>query len=239
MIKGLFISKAGMLPQKAALEVTAKNLANLNTIGYKKQRFFIRHLLDAMAGQSPHENNKALGDTDTDFSPGTLKQTDNPLDVAISGDGFFVIQVNGENLYTRNGSFTLDGEGRLVTLEGDPVVTDGGEVQLQGGKVTINEQGQILVNDRPVARLKIVTFDDPAALERLSGTYFAPGNASETEPDPASIQLRPGYLETSNVDPVQEMVQLIELNREFSLNQKMIRSQDRTLEQLIQKAGSA
>ncbi|RMG67595.1 MAG: hypothetical protein D6715_04405 [Calditrichaeota bacterium] len=149
------------------------------------------------------------------------------------------MQVDGKNLYTRNGSFTLDGEGRLVTLDGNPVVTDGGEVQLQGGQVSITEEGRILLNGKPVARLKLVTFDNPLALERVGSTYFAAGNATETELEPGKVQLRPGYLETSNVEPIQEMVHMIELNRQFELNQKMIHAQDRTLEQLISKAGSA
>ena len=192
MLKGLYLSKAGMLPQKQQLEVAANNLANINTIGYKKEDIFFRHLVNAVNASDP-----AQGEQKIDFSEGALRHTGNPLDAAIVGDGFFVVQTDQGEAYTRNGSFSLDGEGRLVTQSGDPVLSDSGELQIQGKSVKINEKGELLVDGH----------------------------------------IRGGFLEGSNVNGIQEMISLIDLNRNYELGQKSIQSQDRTLDKLINEAG--
>jgi len=236
MLKGLFVNKAGMLAQQRRLDVAANNLANLNTIGFKKENVFFRRLLEAMANPVD-DNTRATGATRLDFSQGTLKETGNPLNVAVDGRGFFVIQTEQGTFYTRNGAFQLDGEGRLVTVDGYAVATDGGEVQIAGGSVSITEKGEILVDGKTVGRLRIVDFDDPHLLEPVGSTHFALGEATEKEMTAEEINLRPGYLETSNVDPIAEMVTLIEVNREYELAQKSIHSQDSSLDKLINQAG--
>lgn len=236
MLKGLFVNKAGMLAQQRRLDVAANNLANLNTVGFKKERVFFRRLLEAMANPA-EDNNRAPGSTRLDFSQGTLKETGNPLNVAIDGNGFFVIQTEQGTFYTRNGAFQLDGEGRLVTADGYPVATDGGEVQIAGGSARITEKGDILVDGQSVGRLRIVDFDDPQLLKPVGSTHFAPGDATEKELTAEEINLRPGYLETSNVDPISEMITLIEVNREYELAQKSIHTQDSSLDKLINQAG--
>jgi len=237
MLKGLYINKAGMLPQQKRLEVAANNLANMNTIGYKKESVFFDKLIDAMAGE---QENSVITTARIDFSQGRLYETGNPLDVAINGEGFFVIQTEKGEVYTRNGNFTLDSEGRLVTRDGYPVMTDSGEfqiTQITPGKVRFTERGEIVVDDQIVGRLKIVTFDDPNLLVRIGNSYFTEGDASEIELLPDEINIRPGYLEGSNVEGIQEMVEMIEINRQYELGQKAITVQDRLLEKLINTAG--
>ncbi|RMF59023.1 MAG: flagellar basal-body rod protein FlgF [Calditrichaeota bacterium] len=237
MLKGLFINKSGMLAQQRRLDVAANNLANLNTIGFKRETVFFRKLLDAMAESDTVDANRTPGASHIDFRQGTLKETGNPLDVAIVGEGFFVVQAEEGELLTRNGNFQLDGEGRLVTLEGFPVATDGGEIQISGGRLTFSEKGEIMVDGQIVGRLKLVTVDDPQLLEQRGNTFFAQGKASISDLSAEKVNLRAGYLETSNVDPLQEMITMIEVNREYELGQKSIKSQDESLDKLINKAG--
>ncbi len=232
MLKGLYLSKAGMLPQKQQLEVAANNLANINTIGYKKEDIFFRHLVNAVNASDP-----AQGEQKIDFSEGALRHTGNPLDAAIVGDGFFVVQTDQGEAYTRNGSFSLDGEGRLVTQSGDPVLSDSGELQIQGKSVKINEKGELLVDGQSVGRLRIVTFDDPQRLLRIGKNYFSQGDTVPSDVPEDDVDIRGGFLEGSNVNGIQEMISLIDLNRNYELGQKSIQSQDRTLDKLINEAG--
>lgn len=237
MLKGLFVNKTGMLIQQRRLEIAANNLANLNTIGFKKENIFFQKLVEALADPRESDGNRTPGSTRVDFQAGAFQKTGNPLDVAIGGEGFFEVQGDEGTFYTRNGSFRLDAQGRLVTADGNPVMSDGGEIQIAGSNATINEKGEILVDGQSVGRLKVVTFDDPQLLVKVGGTYFEEGQAT-AEPLPAEeIDLRPGYLEGSNVDAVREMVGMIELNREYELGQKAIKAQDDTLDKLINQAG--
>ncbi len=241
MLKSLFVNKAGMLEQQRRLDIAANNLANLNTIGYKKDTVFFHKLAEAIAESSAEsgnsDQNRTPGASQVFFSMGALQHTDNPLDVAISGDGFFVVQGEEGNYYTRNGNFQLDGEGKIVTPDGFTVMTDGGALQVSGGKIRINEQGEITVNNQTVGRLRIVKFDNPHQLERVGNAYFKGDNAGEQELPTEAINLRPGFLELSNVEPIMEMVRMIEINREYELGQKTIHAQDQTLEKLINQAG--
>ncbi len=239
MIKGLFISKAGMLPRQRQLEITANNLANMNTIGYKKDRVFFRHLIDSLQGQDQQAADEAMasGDVSTDFSTGPVRKTGNPLDVAIVGEGFFVIETPQGKVYTRNGNFTLDSQGRLITQDGYSVLGNGGEIQIAGNDVSINEAGDILVEGKAVDRIRVVRFEDPTQLLKIGSTYFSPEEDAATVVQPEKVQLRQGYLEGSNVTGVSEVVEMIELYRQFELGQKAIASQDQTLDKLINDAG--
>lgn len=234
MIKGLYINKAGMLPQQRRLDISANNLANINTVGYKKEVLFFRKLIDAM-GDS--EDSQVFTTTSIDFSPGELKQTGNPLNIAIAGEGFFVIQTEAGEVFTRNGNFTLDEQGRLVTQDGYPVMTDSGELQLAGQEIHFTEKGEIVVDNQVVGRLRLVRFDQPEKLVRIGSSYFREGDAIENELTPEEVDLRPGYLEGSNVEPIREMIEMIELNRQYELGQKSISTQDKTLDKLINQAG--
>ncbi len=237
MLKGLFVNKTGMLIQQRRLDIAANNLANLNTVGFKKDKIFFHELAKALADPAEGDANRTPGITEIDFAQGTFRQTDNPLDVAIVGEGFFVIQGEQGEYYTRNGAFHLSENGALVNQFGDSVITDGGEVQLSGASVSINENGEILVDGQSAARLRLVTFDDPQQLVRIGSSYFEAGEAGPEDIPSESITVRAGYLEEANVDPLLEMVSMIELNRQYELGQKSIKTQDDTLDKLINKAG--
>ena len=240
MIKGLYVSKAGMLPRQRQLEINANNLANINTIGYKKDNVFFRHLIDSLQGKDSlnGEREFANGEIATDFSCGPLQETGNLLDLAISDEGFFVIQTPQGNVYTRNGNFTLDPEGRLITQDGFLVMGSGGEIQLAGNNINIAENGSIIVDGEAVDKIRIVHFDDYSRLIKIGGACFSDEEGEAAiEVAPEKIQLRQGYLEGSNVTGIEEIVQMIELYRQFELGQKAIATQDSTLEKLVNDAG--
>ncbi len=164
MLKGLFVSKAGMLAQQRRLEVAANNLANANTLGFKRTQISFTKMLDAMLDETTDEN-RVPGKTAIDFSNGTLKKTGNPLDVAIQGDGFFVLQGPEGEVFTRNGNFTLNEQGELVSQNGWPVLTSQGVIQITNGEeVAINQSGEILVNGKVVGTLRIAVFNNPETL---------------------------------------------------------------------------
>ena len=133
MLKGLNISQAGMIPRQRQLEINANNLANITTVGYKKDNVFFRHLVESMDA-SPDESEKSAvknGEVQTDFTAGSLQKTGNPLDLAIVGDGFFVVNTPDGEVYTRNGNFTMDSDGRILTADGFSVMGSGGEMQVK------------------------------------------------------------------------------------------------------------
>lgn len=237
MLKSLFVNKTGMLMQQRRLDIAANNLANLNTVGFKKDKVFFHQLAKALAEPGETDENRVPGTSSVDFSPGALQHTGNSLDVAIDGEGFFVIQTPEGNYYTRAGNFHLDSEGRLVTPDGYPVVTDGGELQIAGGNATMNERGEVIVNGQSVGRLRVVRFEDLTRLERVGDAYYKTNGSGEEDIPPEKINLRIGYLELSNVNPIMEMIHMIEINREFELGQKAINTQDQTLDKLINQAG--
>lgn len=240
MIKGLNVSKAGMLPRQRQLEIDANNLANINTIGYKKDQVFFRHLIDSL--QATDEKNarasSASGDVITDFSTGSLRETGNPLDLAIVGDGFFVIDTPEGNVFTRNGNFTLAADGRLITQDGYSVLGSGGEIQIAGNDVRISEDGSVLVDGQATDTLRVVRFEDPTLLTKIGGTYFMDeDNAGMMDVESADLKVRQGYLEGSNVTGIKEIVQMIEIYRQFEMGQRAITTQDQTLEKLINDGG--
>ncbi len=237
MLKGLFVSKAGMLAQQRRLEVAANNLANANTLGFKRTQISFTKMLGAMLDETTDEN-RVPGTTTIDFSSGTLKKTGNPLDVAIQGDGFFVLQGPEGEVFTRNGNFTLNEQGELVSQNGWPVLTSQGVIQITNGEeVAINQSGEIQVNGKVVGTLRIAVFNNPETLQPLNNSLFTATNGYYRELDPSEIFVQPGHLETSNVNPLSEMIQLIDINRNFELAQKSAKAQDESLGQLFNRAG--
>jgi flagellar basal-body rod protein FlgG len=164
----------------------------------------------------------------TDFTEGVLEATGRDLDLAIQGDGFFAVQTPNGEAYTRNGSFSLSPSGQLVTSENYPVLTDGGPLTVQGGKLTVTATGQVSVDNAALGTLRIVDFADPSQLKKINGSlYAAPTGAAPTPASP--IVVRQGYLEKSNVDVMKEMAEMMESYRMFETGQRLIQIQDESL----------
>ena len=240
MLRGLSAAASAMLPRIRRQEVTAHNLANVSTAGFKRDRVFEQTLAQTEADFKRFDAEWATShnaSTAIDFSPGMLEQTENPLDLAIEGDGFFVVATDDGERYTRNGHFTISSEGILTTPEGDAVQGKAGEIHLPQGNVTVATDGAVAVDGVNVGTLRLVRFEETGALVRATGSLFAVNDANtQPEDDSASI-IRQGYLEQSNVAAIVEMVNMITTLRGFEADQKSILVQDETLGRAINELG--
>jgi flagellar basal-body rod protein FlgF len=234
MIKGIQTAETAMRPKMARMEVIANNLANVNTTGFKRDRLFVQMLNDSVGGKTD-----AAGDLDgvrvtegVDFSEGSLRQTGNPLDVAIQGRGFFAVNTPGGVRFTRNGSFRLSADGSLVNTDGYQVEGTGGAIRfpgiekLQQATVSIAETGEVLIDKDPIGRLRIVEFADTSVLSKESASLFSAAPGALMTEGSSSSAVKQGVLEESNVDGVEEMIAMTELQRSFDTDQKVLQALD-------------
>ena len=181
------------------------------------------------------QQSQAGAESGRDARPGTLRATGQPLDLALEGPGWFEIATPGGPAYTRNGAFHVDAQGRLVDVAGHPVLGDGGEVSVSRTP-SIGPDGSVREDGRVVARLRIVGFDDPAALVGGTGgvyTAVAPGRSLA----PGESPVRSGHLENANVQPVREMVDLMQAMRRFESVHRALQIHDDMLGRAIRKLG--
>ena len=248
MVKGLYTAYTGMVNEQHRMDVLTNNLANSTTVGFKKEgttsQSFDTVLMYKLKDTSEAPNiprrigydqlGVKIGENYTDYSQGSFKITDNKLDLALSGDGFFSIEFTnkaGETTekYTRDGSFTLTQEGYLVTKDGDFVMGTQGRIKLDPLKdVAVDSSGLIAQDGVPVAQLKITDFEDYDYLKKYGENLLEPVEGARTRQ--ANYKVYSGYLEMSNVNIVTEMVDLIAITRQYESNQKIIKSIDETLD---------
>ncbi|MEX2584029.1 MAG: flagellar hook-basal body protein [Gemmatimonadota bacterium] len=196
-------------------EIAANNLANADTTGFKAERVFARVLGDAIP----------VADTMTDMSAGALTHTGEPLDFAIADGAFMVVETpNGERL-SRGGSFTLDGEGRIVDARGNPLLGEGGEIIVPQGSIDVDAAGTLRVEGREIARLRVETVPPEVQLMHDEGTLFLPDPARADQPA-EERQIRQGQLEASNVNTVGSLVDLISIQRNYSAVQRAVTTMD-------------
>lgn len=230
MIRGLYVAAEGMLARQKAQDVIASNLANANTTGFKAdQPVFettLERTLAVIDGRNhtrigPLSSGAVLSTTYTDPSPGAIQDTGNPFDLAIEGEGFFVIQTPNGNRYTRNGAFGLNSEGMLVTRDGRPVLGTRGIIKIPSkSEVSIVGDGQVSVNGAVIDRVLIVS----GSLTKEPSGWFVGEAKPLSEP-----KIRSGALESSNVNIVREMVAMIEWMKVYEAHQKVIHAQDEAL----------
>ena len=234
MYKGIYIALSGAVLKRRNLDIFAQNIANANTTGYKKERIsFKDYVVPADNKNDLNDDGRVMADLSRsiiDFSSGALSQTGNPLDVALHGKGLFALE---DGKFTRNGSFMMSSEGYLTTESGLKVLGEGGPVQLQGNRIDILPSGDIIVDDVIADRLKIVDFPDKGVLKKLSEGTFTTEETGES----VNAQVSQGFLETSNVNIIQEMVQMLASNREFESYQKMIHAFDEASSKTINELG--
>lgn len=232
MLKGIYNTASSMVPRMRKQEVIANNMANAETVGYKKDSLFLRVFKKeqevSLKGMQPSWEVRMIDKLYTDYSGGSLEATGRELDLALQSGGFFTVLTPNGEAYTRNGAFSLGPDGSLVNSDGYPVLADGGPVILTGNKLSFGNDGQITVDDQAIGKLRIVDFEDPDAVRKVSGTLYAL-NEGATPITPPSVNVRQGYLEKSNVDILREMVEMIDTYRMFETGQKMIQIQDDTL----------
>ena len=173
----------------------------------------------------------------TDFTQGGVTDTGGRLDLALNGSGFFKVQGNeGETLYTRNGSFALT-DGYLTDLDGRRVLGTGGPIYIGSGIVDILSNGEVRVNDNPVGRLDVVDFENKEFLRKIGDNYYGVAENSQVQETPYQGEVLQGHLETSNMNPISGMVEMINILREFEAGQKVIRMQDEMLEKAATELG--
>ena len=216
MNSGYYAACAGLQAQTQALELIANNLANLNTTGYRAQFPMFRDLLPVGA-ESAEPLNQAINDfavmsgSRTDLTSATLERTGNPLDWAIEGKGFFAVKTPSGTLYTRNGNFQVSKGGRLLTASGDPILSEQGEITVPAGTVSISEDGTLSVNGALAGKLRIVEFASGSTPVAAGNSYYsAPDNEMKPSPD---SRIRQGMLETSNVNSISAVVNLLMVQR--------------------------
>jgi flagellar basal-body rod protein FlgF len=234
MIRGLYVAAEGMAARQKAQDVLAMNLANVNTTGFKADRPVFETALQRTlyrvegTGATPIGTLSAgalLTTTYTDLQPGPLMRTGNPLDVAIEGEGYFAVQTPAGIRYTRNGAFSLNAEGILITREGFPVLGTQGVIRLpRSATLEIGEDGSLRIDGKVVDRLQIVQ-----GTMRKDTNGWLVGNATPV----ATPRLITGMLEGANVNIVREMVEMIEYLRAYETHQRVIQAQDETLGRAI------
>jgi flagellar basal-body rod protein FlgF len=225
------------------LATISHNLANATTPGFKRDialtgRF--AHTLDALASRSVPAMNPGDPNSTIDQQNGSLRFTNNAFDVALEGPGFFELSGAEGPLYTRQGDFHLDGQGRLVNASGVAVMGTGGEIFLAGGEHKIERDGRIFEDGKQIAQLRVVQFSRPDGLLKAgNGQYAAAAGEAPTDAGTGDTKthVRQGHLENSNVSSVNEMVRLIETIRHFESQQKVIQGYDEMLERVIRSLG--
>jgi len=231
MNSGMYSALSGSITAMKRLDVISNNLANVNTPGFKKDKMLFESMVNgnvnppAVPQGSTADPILQKDSLFIDYSAGSVTQTGNTLDMAIDGDGFFVVNTPTGPAYTRQGNFRISSDGTLVTSDGYPVMGDGGPVTIPGGSVDVSSSGQVTVDSLPSGMLNLVDFPKPYKLTKTGSALFVPTDP-QTKPQVATGNVRQGHLEGSNVETITEMVQMIESNRYFESCQRVIRGFD-------------
>ena len=212
-------------------EVYANNVANVGTAGYKRDRVFQKVLNEAGRGTSYNMWEVP------DFSQGPLRETTDPFNVAITGSGFFVIDNEDGQRYTRNGSFMLNENGELVLESAGPVMGENGPIEVKG-KMEISIDGNVFVNGTLVDRLKIVDFEDKEnALRKVGHSMYELADDKAEEIEASGYRIDQGFIEESNVNAVEEMVNMLSIMRYFEATQKTMQTLDNVLDRAANQIG--
>jgi flagellar basal-body rod protein FlgF len=224
------IDLSRMMALRTKLDVAANNVANIETTGFRGQQLSFQEYLEPVPGREigvKPERPLSLVNAVLPFTSstgGAIETTGNPLDLAIDGNAYFAVQTDQGERYTRDGSFTLDEQGRLVTAGGQPVLTDRGVVTIppDAGEVSVDPSGQISTRLGALGRLRLVSFDNRASLQAVGGNLFESVRAPSGT-NASSVRLVQGALERSDVQPTLEMAKLAEINRAYEMAAKLLK----------------
>jgi flagellar basal-body rod protein FlgG len=231
---GLLESVETLINQEQRLNQVSNNLANVDTPGYKKETVTFDEML-YQANRFRQRVGKGLH-INTVHQQGVVQKTDAPLDLAISGDGFFRIETPAGIRYTRAGNFQRNNEGLLVTADGYPVLGEGGPITITGNKVDVSRDGRLFIDGVQTNRLAVATADPQALKKEGENLFRLVEGAAEGEPQ--NINILQGHLEKSNVNTVTEMTEMIDLYRAYEGQQKMIRAVDDLDDLAVRRVGS-
>ncbi|MBK8872053.1 MAG: flagellar basal-body rod protein FlgF [Elusimicrobia bacterium] len=233
MIRGIYSNAQAMSALMAKQDVQANNLANVNTHGFKKDRVIFDEFQEVLRGQ---QMSTPIARTSIDPKPGTLSRTDNTLDLAIQGDGFFAVETPQGTRYTRNGGFQWNDKGQMVDSAGRVVLGTGGPIvsRPEGGAIGVGANGTVTMGGEVIGQLNVVEFGEKARLKKVGESLF---EVSGGDAKPAHGQVIQGFLEGSSVNSVQEMADMISTLRLFEANQRSIKYQDEALGKAISELG--
>ncbi len=268
MFRGIYSATSAMLVQEKVLDVVGNNLANVDTSGFRSRvavmQSFPEVLMDRAErytvvdeklreeledesfakfrgytplGTIPLAN--VMSETHMSLRPGVVRETDNPLDVTIGGEGFFVVEDGlGNTFYTRSGQFQKSPDGQLVTHEGEFVLGDGGRIEIgEATEILIDETGQVMADREVIAQLQVVTFENPTYLRHEKHSLLSETPDSGTPEAIEAPRVLGGVLERSNVEVVVEMVRMIEANRAYEGAARAVTIQDEVGGKLFTSVG--
>src|SRR5690349_13372625 len=239
MNAAMYKAVSGSVAQMRRLDVATQSLANLKTPSFKGQRIAFSEILSSEAAAERSGGLVAIAEQRTDFTQGEMQHTGNDFDLALDGQGFFVLGGRSGPRYTREGTFTLAADGTMVNAAGEPVLGEGGPVtehgrpiRISGHKVEVTPEGVVRTEEGEMGRLRVVRFADSRVLSKEArGVYRAPENLkpeSSTE-----YRVLQGSVEQSNVNPIDAMVTMITLHRQFDAYSKVIQMMDGATARMI------
>lgn len=236
MVKGLRHAALALIPKIAQQDVVSNNLANVSTPGFKRDRLFVEILKDQTGDPSPDAQGLSLRERmATDHAQGQLRRTGEATDLALNGDGFFVVRTaNGERL-TRGGSFHVSGDGAVLDAAGNALMTTDGELYVDPTSPMphVGADGTLTSDGRPLGRLRVATISDPDDLLKVGGNLYRGGTWSDAE----NFEIRQGHVEDSNAVGIQEMTTMISLFRGFEAAQKAIQIQGDSVDTAVSQVG--
>lgn len=242
MIRGLYTSATGMMVQRNRMDVVTNNIVNAETTGYKKDTLLTTPFNEVMLQRTndpginiyggnivgPYSFGTHVDELITNFAQSSLEQTDRSTDLAITGEGFFAIETQAGERYTRAGNFAVDTQGYLVTEEGNYVLGQNGRIYVGSTDFNVAGDGTISGEYAVADRLRIVSFEDNGVLRKEGSSLYSVyggGQAAAAE----GYSIKQGMQESSNVDVASEMVDMISLYRKYEANQKAVTMTDETL----------
>ncbi|MCP4255190.1 MAG: flagellar hook-basal body protein [Candidatus Scalindua sp.] len=230
MIDGIELASSGLDAYANVQETIARNLANANTVGFKKNMISFKTVLEG-------ESSTLQTDYGIDYSHGSLTYTGNTFNMAIDGDGFFAVETANGIRYTRNGQFKLGNTGEIITDTGSKVLGQAGPILIPkgGGEILVDKKGIIKVNDKEIGRLMITNFNDLSKLIPTGNSTFTAPDDSIDDTGEKKYNVAQGYLESSNVSVVTEMVDMITNMRTYEASNNVIKTFSDMMEKLISK----
>lgn len=242
MSGSIYKAGSGAILQQMRLDVYSNNLANVNTVGFKADQPVFQ-IEEKEIPTGTHNNTAILNpyahpiEYNTNFDSGPLQQTGGKLDAAIVGKGFFEVQSPEGLQYTRSGRFSINDQGELSTPEGWPIMGQGGSIAIDGNRIDIGDDGQVLVDGDVAGVLRVVDFDDRSQLRKTGSTLFTVDKPSAGLKDATDYRISQGSLESSNVDAIRTMTEIIESMRVFETYQKVIRAADDATAKTVNEVG--
>lgn len=231
-----YIALSRQIALTRQMDVTANNIANIDAAGFKRQGILFKEHLSEVESGAPVSYVEEVG-TVRDLAQGPLRVTGRDLDLAIDGDGYFTVETPGGVRYGRGGQFQLNADGEIVNRNGHALLNDEGErIQLPEGasKITVTKAGAILADGAEVAKIEAKRFENPQSLVHTADGLYRSDFPAEADPESVIMQ---GALEGSNVNPVSELVYMLEIQRDYQASHKMMKGEHDRLTRAIRELG--